>query len=134
MVWIMFKVKNKGIRTMLTSTDSLASFEQVHFCWDVIKRLLNDFWFILKMLCIKCCPRPSNFYWHNALKCIPFLNKNTGDTFTYYIFKKFNQEWNKVVQLETSKTKKGKSKTTYFFLFHLKFVKMIFFFTIFALK
>ena len=24
----------------------------------------------------------------------------------------------------TSKTKKGKSKTTYFFLFHLKFVKM----------
>ena len=36
--------------------------------------------------------------------------------------------------METSKIKKGNSKTTYFFLFHLKFVKMKTLFTILALK
>ena len=36
--------------------------------------------------------------------------------------------------METSKIKKGKGKTTYFFLFHLIFVKMKKFFTILALK
>ena len=148
MVWITFRVKNKEIRTTPTSTDSLVDFEQVDVCWYLIKRLLNDIWSILKMLYIKGCPSPSNFYWHSvlnyntfliyvkgcpcpsnfywhsALNYNPFLNKNAGDTFTYYIFKNFNQSWNKVVQLETSKTKKGKSKTTIFFPFHLKFVKM----------
>ena len=134
MVWIMFWVKSKDIRTMSTSTDSLVDFEQVNVSWDVTKRyktLQN----IFKMLCIKCCPHPSNFYWHNPLKYTLFLNKNAGDTFTYYILKKFNQLWNKVVQLETSKTKRGKSKTLYIFFFSLKFVKMEkFYFTILALK
>ena len=33
----------------------------------------------------------SYFYWHNALMYNSFLNKNTGDTFTYYVLEKFNQ-------------------------------------------
>ena len=28
-----------------------------------------------------------------------FLNKNAGDTFTYYALEKFNQQWNNVVQV-----------------------------------
>ena len=36
--------------------------------------------------------------------------------------------------METNKTKKGKSKTTFFFLFHLKFVKMKKIFTILVLR
>ena len=86
----MFRGKNKDIRTTLTSIVSLADFKQVYVCWDVIKSLLNDFWPILKLLCSKCCSYPSNFYWHNALM-YSFLNKNAGDTFTYYILEKFNQ-------------------------------------------
>ena len=39
----MFRAKNKDIKTTSTSTDSLIDFEQVNICWDVIKRLLNDF-------------------------------------------------------------------------------------------
>ena len=75
----MFRGKNKDIRTRS---------EQVNVCWDVIKSLLNGFWPNLKMLCRKCCSRPSNFYWHNALM-YSFLNKNAGDTFRYYILEKF---------------------------------------------
>ena len=86
----MFSGKNKDIRMTSTSSDSLVDFEQVNVCWDVIKSLLNDFWSILKMLCSKCCSRLSYFYWHNALM-YSFLNKNAGDTFTYYILEKFNQ-------------------------------------------
>ena len=47
---------------------------------------LMNFWSILKILCSKCCP--SNFYWQNALM-YSFLNKNAGNTFTYYILEKF---------------------------------------------
>ena len=75
----MFRGKNKDIRTRS---------EQVNVCWDVIKSLLNGFWPNLKMLCRKCCSRPSNFYWHNALM-YSFLNKNAGDTFRHYILEKF---------------------------------------------
>ena len=32
---------------------------------------------------------PPSFYWHNALMYNPFLNKNAGNTFTYYIIKNF---------------------------------------------
>ena len=135
MVWITFRVKNKNIRTTPTSTDSPVDFEQVDVCWYLIKRLLNDIWSILKMLYIKGCPCPSNFYWHIALNYNPFLNKNAGDTFTYYIFKKFNQSWNKVVQLGQVKQRKARVKLQFFFPFHLKFVKMKkFFLTILALK
>ena len=123
MGWIMFTVKDKYIRTTSTLTDSLVDFEQVNVCWGVIKRLSNEFWSVLKMLCIKCCTRLSNFYWHNALKYTPFLNKNAGNTFTYFILKKINQSWNKIVQLETSKTKKGKSKLHVFFFFILNLWK-----------
>ena len=74
MVWIMFRGRNKDIRTTSTSSDSFVDFEQVNDCWDVIKNLLNDFWPIFKMLCSKCCSCLSNFYWHNALMYL-FLNK-----------------------------------------------------------
>ena len=67
MVWIMFRVKNKVIRTWSDSSVSLVDFEQVNVCWNVIKSLLNDFWSILKMLCSKCCSHLSNFGWCNAL-------------------------------------------------------------------
>ena len=67
------------------SSVSLVGFEQVSVCWDIIKSLLNNCWSILKMLCITFFPRPSNFYWHNALMYNPFLNENAGDKFTYYI-------------------------------------------------
>ena len=49
---------------------------------------LMNFWSILKILCSKCCP--SNFYWQNALM-YSFLNKNAGNTFTYYILEKFRR-------------------------------------------
>ena len=62
----MFRINNKYIKTTSTSTVSLVDFGQVNV-WDVIKSLLNNCWSILKILCIKCCPRPFNFYWHNAL-------------------------------------------------------------------
>ena len=32
---------------------------------------------------------PPSFYWHNALMYNPFLNKNAGNTFRYYIIKNF---------------------------------------------
>ena len=67
------------------SSVSLVGFEQVNVCWNIIKSLPNYCWSILKTLCIKFCPRPSNFYWHNALMYNPFLNENAGDKFTYYI-------------------------------------------------
>ena len=86
----MFRVKNKDIRTTSTLNVSLVDFEDVNICWEVIKSLLNYFWSILKMLCVKFCPCPPSFYWYNALKYSSFLNKNAGDTFTYYILKKFN--------------------------------------------
>ena len=41
------------------------------------------------MLCIKRCPRPSNFYWQNALIYNPFLNKNAGENFNF--LENFNQ-------------------------------------------
>ena len=91
MVPIMLRVKNKDFRTTSTSSVYLFDFEQVNVYWDVIKSLLNDFRSILKMLCIKCCPLPSNFYWHNALTYNPLLNKNAGDAFAYYILEKLNQ-------------------------------------------
>ena len=81
-----------------TSIVSLVDFEQVNVCWDAIKSLLNDVWPIFKMLCSKCCSHPSNFHWQNALMFSFFL-KNVGDTFTYYILEKFNQQWNKVVHV-----------------------------------
>ena len=56
----------------------LVDFERVNVCWDVIKSLFKDCWSTLKILCIKCCPRPSNFYCHNALMYNPFLNENAG--------------------------------------------------------
>ena len=77
-------MKNKDIRKTSTSSVSFVDFEQVNVCWDVIESLLNDFWFVLKMLCSKCCSRPSYFYWRNAL-IYSLLNKNAGDTFKYYI-------------------------------------------------
>ena len=43
MVWIMFRVENKDIRTMTTSTVSLVDFERVNVRWDVTRSLLNDF-------------------------------------------------------------------------------------------
>ena len=73
-------VKNKDIRTTLTSSVSLFDFEQVNVCWDVIKSLLNHFWSILKMLCSKYYSRRSYFYWHNAL-IYSLLNKNARNTF-----------------------------------------------------
>ena len=75
-----------------TSTSSISPvvFEQVNICWDVRKSLLDEFWSILKILCIKCCPHAPNIYWHNVLM-YSFLNKNAGDTFTYYMLEKFNQ-------------------------------------------
>ena len=76
-------MKNKDIRTTSTSSVSLVDFEQVNVCWDVIKSLLDDFWSIFKMLCSKCCSRPSYFYWHNAL-IYSLLNENAGATFKYY--------------------------------------------------
>ena len=88
----MVRGKNKDIRTMSTSSVSLVDFEQVNACWDVIKNLLNDFWPSFKMLCSKCCPHPSNFYWHNAFMYSFKKKKNVGDTFTYYILEKFNQQ------------------------------------------
>ena len=86
----MFRVNNKDIRTKSTSSVCLVDFEQVNVCLDVIESLLDDFWPILKMLCSKCCSRPSNFYWQNALM-YSFLNENAGDTLTYYILEQFNQ-------------------------------------------
>ena len=65
--------------TMLTLSFSFVDFEQVNICCDVIKSLFSDYWSILKMLCIRFCPRPSNFYWHNAFMYSPFLNKKAGD-------------------------------------------------------
>ena len=70
-----------NIRTTSTSIVSLVELEQVNVCCDVIKSLLNDCWSTLKLLCIKCFPRSSNVYWHNALMYNPFLNKYAGDTF-----------------------------------------------------
>ena len=52
----MFRVQNKDIRTTSTLNVSLVDFEEVNVCWEVRESLLNDFWSILKMLCIKCCP------------------------------------------------------------------------------
>ena len=92
MVRIMFRGKNEDIKTTSTSSVSLVDFDQVNVFWDVIKSLLNDFWPILKILCSKCCSHPSNFYWHNAFMYSFFLKKNAGDTFTYYILEKFNQQ------------------------------------------
>ena len=91
MLLIMFRVNNRAIRTTSTSIVSLVDFEQINVCWDVIKSLLNDSWSTFKILCIKYFPRPSNFYWHNALMYNPFLNKNAGDTLRYSILEKFNQ-------------------------------------------
>ena len=62
----MFGVKNKDIRTTSISSVSFVDLEQVNVCWDVTKSLLNDLWSHLKMLCIKCLPRPSNFYWQSC--------------------------------------------------------------------
>ena len=87
----MFRVENKDIRTTSTLNVSLVDFEEVNVCWEVRESLLNDFWSILKMLCIKCCPHPPNIHWHNVLMFNSFLNKNAGDTFTYYMLEKFNQ-------------------------------------------
>ena len=70
---------NKDIRATSTLSFSLVDFEQVNVCWDVIKSLRNDCWSILKMLCVKCFPRPSNFYWYNPLMYNPFLTKNAVD-------------------------------------------------------
>ena len=81
----------QDIRTMSSASISLVDFEQVNVCLDVVKGLLSGCWSILKMLCIKFCLRSSDFYWHNTLMQKSFLNKNTGDTFTYYIIEKFNQ-------------------------------------------
>ena len=78
------------------------------------------------MLCCKCCSRPSNFYWYNAL-IYYFLNKNAGDTFTYYILENLISSETKLCKwydTETSKTKSVKSKTSYIFIFHLKFVEI----------
>ena len=86
----MFRGKNKDIQKTSTSSVSVIDFEQVNVCWDVIKRLLNDVWPILKILYSKYHSRPSNFYWHNALM-YSFFKKNAGDTFMYYILEKFNQ-------------------------------------------
>ena len=63
-----------------------------------------------KMLCIKSCPHPSSFYWHNALtyKCRRHV----------YVLKLCSK-----YDMETSKIKKGKSKTTYFFFFILSLSK-----------
>ena len=116
MVWILIRFKNEDIRTMSTSSVSPVDFEQVNICWDVTKCLLNDFWSILNMLSIRCYPLPSNIYWHNVLIYNSFWNKNAGDTFTYYMLEKFNQQWNKVVQVIWDKSKKkGKSKTIYIY-------------------
>ena len=38
MVWIMFRGKNKDIRTRSTSSVSLVDFEQVDVYWDVKKK------------------------------------------------------------------------------------------------
>ena len=79
MVSFMFRANSKDIRRKSTLLVSYVCFEQVIICWDVIKSLLNDCWSILKLLRIKCCPRLSDFYWHNALMYNPFLNKNAGE-------------------------------------------------------
>ena len=47
----MFRGKNKDIGTRPTSSVSLVDFKHVNVYLNVIKRLLNDFWPILKMLC-----------------------------------------------------------------------------------
>ena len=76
----MFRVENKDIKTTSTLNVSLVDFEEVNVCWEVRESLLNDFWSILKMLCIKCCP------WFLLVQCFDvnsFLNKNAGDKFTY---------------------------------------------------
>ena len=92
MVPIMLRVKNKDFRTTSTSSVYLFDFEQVNVYWDVIKSLLNDFRSILKMLCIKCCPLPSNFYWHNALTTrFSIRMQVTRLPITYYILEKLNQ-------------------------------------------
>ena len=115
----MFRGKNKDIITTPTSSVSLVDFEQVNICWDVIKSLFNDFWSILKILCRKCCSRPSCFYCHNAFMYSFFKKKIAGDTFTYIIWRQVKQRMARV--------------KLHLFLFHLKFVKMKFF-TILALK
>ena len=78
MVLTTFRVNNKDIRTKSILSFSLVDFDQVKVGWDVIKSFLSDYWSILKMLCIKCCPRSFNFYRHNVFMFKPFLNKSAG--------------------------------------------------------
>ena len=79
MLWILFRVNNKVIRTTSTSSVSLLTLNALNVCCDVIKSLFNGYWAILKMLSIICFPRPSNFCWHNALAYNPFTLKTFID-------------------------------------------------------
>ena len=79
-------VTNKDITTTSILSASPFGFEQVNVCWDVIKSSLSDFWSILKMLCSKCCSRPSDFYFY-------FLKKKKMQVTRLHItLEKFNQQ------------------------------------------
>ena len=78
MVLTTFRVNNKDIRTKSILSFSLVDFDQVKVGLDVIKSFLSDYWSILKILCIKCCPCSFNLYRYNVFMFKPFLNKSEG--------------------------------------------------------